>query len=115
MNNNVKVLIAVVALAAAGFLIVRSLGGKGDGVQSGRHVNYFICADPKCATEFEVEPGHSQAPPGSPSEVCPKCGKTYPTPAAKCPSCGRLAPLEGHGLVPATCPYCSKPMQPEKG
>ncbi|HZW09658.1 MAG TPA: hypothetical protein VFF69_07125 [Phycisphaerales bacterium] len=105
MNNTVKIIIIVVALAGAAVLIGWSVGGSKPSVE-GRRTAYYVCSDPKCATEFEVEPGQSIAPPESPTEICPACKKDWPSRAAKCSACGRHTPMDGHGIAPEACPAC---------
>lgn len=107
MNDTVKIVIIVVALAAAGVLIFRSLGGDSSTSREGAHAAHFICSNPKCNAEFEVRPGQkTNAPADSLTEVCPECGTDYPIKAAQCPSCGKLTPLIGHGVIPEACAEC---------
>lgn len=112
MNNTVKVVVAVLALGVGAWLIVRSLGGAEDS-PDGRHTSFYICSDPECATEFEVKPGESIAPPSSPTEICPTCKKDYPVQAAKCAACGKLTAMDGHGIAIDKCPHCGGgPVEP---
>lgn len=112
MNNTVKIVIIVVALAGAIGLVAMNLGKEKPGDMEGPNKSFYVCSDPKCATEFEVEPGKSIAPPSSRTEICPTCKKDYPLAAAKCNACGKMHVMKGHGIAEKNCPFCDAPIPP---
>ncbi len=106
-------IVAVLVIAAAGFMIVRqSRSGESQGGDPRELV--IICAE--CGHQFSMSgEDYAEQLAASPNHLgvrCPQCGKYAARVASKCvnPDCGRYYLRPGpDGRGSSKCPYCGTP------
>lgn len=114
MKKPVQIIIIIVALAAAAYLVISTLGKSGGPANEGRQESYFLCSNKECGKEIVLSPQEVESSIAARREgtyACPHCGKTdTTTEARKCESCGKLSASLGHGIAQKTCPHCGAAM-----
>lgn len=106
-KNVVLLFIAVVALGAAGVIVVNRSGGGVPAEESMDRAVYLVCQNSQCKNEFEMTMREfaSARSAGGPPE-CPECGEHKNRQAHKCEQCARFVKRIGHAELPPECPFC---------
>jgi hypothetical protein len=105
ISNSTKIGLAILLLAAAGFLFGRSFFEKKfDAIAAADP--YFMCR--KCKEPFPVSADRMReaaAPTGAPI-TCPKCGGDETRSGVRCKACQGFNEPFGHGGLPEKCVKC---------
>ncbi|MCC6426416.1 MAG: hypothetical protein IT435_06310 [Phycisphaerales bacterium] len=103
--NGVKVGVAVVALAGAGFFLWKHFStADGDDTTFTTTPRYFSCTSNHDFTTTAAEMRQiSTANAGI--MICPEC-KAPAVEKFKCPKCSKFVDFVGHGQDPTVCPSC---------
>ncbi len=114
-RQRVKLVVALLLLAVAGFLIVRTILAPPEHGEDLPQGTFWICKNPQCQAEFNMSLAEVLKLRGPNGAVpCPQCQDRRTVRGHLCPSCQRTYPPVGHSGKPDKCPRCGEPI-PESG
>ncbi len=105
--NGVKVAVAAVALAGAGYMTWKTFSKQEEGQDMFTTMTqYYRCSNKH---EFTMTAGDARASARANNGIvlCPQC-QAAAADCFQCPKCKKLMDPVGHGQMPPSCPFCKE-------